>query len=161
MRLTPFLSIIATACLALAVHPSSAVGQTDGYPTISARSYTGGSATVSVKGAGGFDQEVPINAQASFSDGEKTWLQFGASGAPTPNVLITYGDGEVGVSVGRGKFIVTTGIAPGEPPQCKGGTTVTGASVDGQYTCPGVVSYDAGSGKMGKVDVEVRFSAKS
>ena len=57
--------------------------------------------------------------------------------------------------------MVTTGIAPGETPQCAGSTSVTGASVAGHYTCPGVVSYDAASGKMGKVDVEVRFTAKS
>ena len=98
---------------------------------------------------------------ASIGDGEMTWLQFGVSGADTPNALITYGNGEVGVSLGRGKFVVTTGIAPGEAPQCAGNTTVTGAAVAGHYTCPGVVSYDAGSGKMGKVDVEVRFTAKS
>ena len=161
MRLTRFLSIVATACLALAAPTSFAVGQTDGYPTISARSFTGGSATVSVKGAVKFDQEIAINTQASIGDGEMTWLQFGVSGADTPNALITYGNGEVGVSLGRGKFVVTTGIAPGEPPQCAGSTTVTGASVAGHYACPGVVSYDAASGKMGKVDVEVRFTAKS
>ena len=31
-----------------------------------------------------------------------TWLQSGVSGADTPNALITYGNGEVGVSLGQG-----------------------------------------------------------
>jgi hypothetical protein len=38
---------------------------------------------------------------------------------------------------------------------------VTGALVSGHYTCAGVVSHDAATSKMGKVDIEVRFTAKS
>jgi hypothetical protein len=50
---------------------------------------------------------------------------------------------------------------PGEQPQCSGGTEVTGTLVSGHYTCPDIVSYDSRTGKMGKVKIEVRFTAKS
>jgi hypothetical protein len=82
----------------------SASGQTSAVPKVSARQYTGGSATVSVRGATEFSAEVPLNTQASMSDGEMTWLQFGASGSEAPNALITYSLYEVGVSAGKGKF---------------------------------------------------------
>jgi hypothetical protein len=45
-------------------------------PAISARSYTSGSAIVKVTGSFQIDAEIPINTQASLSDGEMTWLQF-------------------------------------------------------------------------------------
>ncbi len=38
---------------------------------------------------------------------------------------------------------------------------MTGASVSGHYTCVGVVSHDPAASKMGKVDIEIRFTAKS
>ena len=161
MRRIRFSSTVAAAGLALAATTSPARGQTGGYPTISARQYTGGSAKLTVRGAVQFDQEVAINTQASISDGEMTWLQFGASGSETPNVLITYGNGEVGVSVGKGKFTVTAGNPPGEAAQCPGKAEVTATSITGHYTCKGATSYDAGTGKMSKVDVEVQFTAKS
>ena len=57
--------------------------------------------------------------------------------------------------------MATAGIVAGEAPQCSGTVQVTGASVTGHYTCAGVVSHDAATGKMGKVDIEIRFTAKS
>jgi hypothetical protein len=156
-----FSSSAAAAALALAAVASPALGQTGGFPTISARQYTGGSAKLTVKGAVQFEEEVAINTQASISDGEMTWLQFGASGAESPNALITYGNGEVGVSVGRGKFTVIAGNPPGETPQCAGKAEVTASSITAHYTCKGVTTYDSGSGKMGKVDIEVKFTAQS
>lgn len=132
------------------------------YPPISARMFTGGSVTVRVSGAASIDAEVPINTQASIADGEVTWLQFGVSGSDSPHALITYGQtGEVGVSVGRGKWVVTGGNQPGAPPQCPGQTAVTGSTVSGEYVCRGLTSYDAGSGKMSTVDIAVRFDATS
>jgi hypothetical protein len=151
---------VAAACLA-AASTSPAASQAGAPPTISARSFTGGSAAVTVTGTVEFTQDVPLNAQASFGDGEKTWIQFGASGAETPNALLTYGDGEVGVSVGRGRFVATAGIMVGDTPQCSGSAEVTAALVSGHYSCPGIVSYDAKTGKMGKVNIDVRFTAKS
>jgi hypothetical protein len=38
---------------------------------------------------------------------------------------------------------------------------VTGVSVSGHYTCVGVVSHDAATSKMGKVDIEIHFTSKS
>jgi hypothetical protein len=123
--------------------------------------FKSGSVTVTVTGSAKIDQEVPINTQASFGDGEMTWLQFGASGSAEPNVLITYGQGgETGVGVGRGKFIAIGEIMPGEKSQCSGDVKVTAVSVSGQYTCTGVVSHDPGAG-MGKVNITVRFTADS
>ncbi len=161
MRRIPFLSSGAAAGLALAVLASPAGGQTGGVPTISSRQFVGGSAKVTVSGSFQIDQEVAINTQASFGDGEMTWLQFGASGSEAPNVLITYQPGEVGITVGRGKFTATAGIITGEDPQCSGKAEVTATSVSGHYTCVGVGSYDPATSKMGKVDIEIRFTAKS
>jgi len=160
MRPIPFLARAVAIALALAVFTSPAAGQR-GFPTISGRSFNGGAATVTVTGDEQFAQQIAINTQASFGDGESTWLQFGASGSDAPNALITYGNGEVGITVGRGKLIATAGITPGEVPQCSGGADADGDSVTGHYTCHGVVSYDAATGKMGKVDIDIRFTAES
>jgi hypothetical protein len=162
MRRIPFLSGVVATGLALAVVASPTAGQTGGVPTISARQFVSGSAKVTVKGSLQIDQEVPINTKASYGDGEMTWLQFGVSGAETPNALITYGETkEIGITVGKGKFIATGSIVPGEDAQCSGKVEVTAASVSGHYTCVGIVSHDAATSKMGKVDIEVRFTAKS
>jgi hypothetical protein len=151
-------SSLAAAALALAAAAGPAAGQ---FPAISAGQYSVGSAKVTVQGAVQIDQDVPINPQASFSDGEMTWLQFGVSGSADPHALITYGASkEIGVSVGKGKFIVTAGIAPGEPPQCTGKTDVTGSLVSGRYSCKAITSHDGATGKLGTVDIEVVFTAK-
>jgi hypothetical protein len=157
----PLHSIVAASCLILSVLPSPVGGQTSGFPTISARQYTGGSTMLTVSGSARIDQEIPLNHQASYSDGEMTWLQFGASGSEAPNALITYGENqEIGISVGKGKFIVTGSIMSGEKSQCSGKVQVTKTEISGDYTGAGVASYDPATG-MGKVDIKVRFTAKS
>jgi hypothetical protein len=35
------------------------------------------------------------------------------------------------------------------------------SAISGHYTCPGLTSYDAATGKMGTVDIGIKFSAKS
>lgn len=147
--------------LILIVLASGLAGQSSQVPTISARQFSSGSAQVRVTGAERIDEEVTINAQASVGAGDMTWIQFGVSGAETPNALITYQPGELGISVSRGRFIATAGIMVGAAPQCSGSTEVTATSVSGHYTCAKVTSYDAGTGKMGEIDVEIRFTAKS
>ena len=133
-----------------------------GFPVISARQFTAGTAKLIVTGSFSINADVPINAQASFGDGEATWLQFGASGSDQPNVLITYGDTkEIGITVGRGKLIATGGIMPGETSQCSGKAEVTAKLITGRYTCRGVSSFDPATKKMGKVDIEITFTAKS
>jgi hypothetical protein len=135
MRRIPFLSSVVATGFLLAVAPSPADGQTGRPPTISERQFTGGSAKVTVTGSAQIDQEIAINTTASYGDGGMTWLQFGASGSEAPNALITYGeDGEIGITVGRGKLIATGGIIPGENSQCSGKTQVTGTSISGDYT---------------------------
>ncbi len=150
------------ACwLSLTFSPALARAQTTDFPTISQRQYTGGSARVTVSGSGTIDQEIPLNAAASYSDGEVTWLQFGISGSETPNSLITYGEmKEIGIAVSKGKFIATGGIMPGEKTECSGTVEVSETEISGDYTCSGVVSHDPVGG-TGKVDMKVRFTAKS
>jgi hypothetical protein len=161
MRRIRFLSSVVATGLFLAVVPSRAGGQTGRPPAISERQFTGGSVKVTVTGSTTIDQELAINTKASYGDGRMTWLQFGESGAEAPNVLITYGEtGETGITVGKGKFIATGGIIPGEDSQCSGKVQVTATSISGDYACVGVTSLDAGF-KMGKVDIKVRFTSKS
>ena len=162
MRPIPFLSRVVATGVILAVVPSSAVGQTDRPPAISERQFTGGSAKVTVTGFTKIDEDIAINTKASYGDGEMTWLQFGASGSEAPNALITYGeDGEIGISVAKGRLVATGGIIRGEKSQCSGKVQVTGTLISGDYTCAGVTSHDAATGKMEKVDIKVRFTAKS
>jgi hypothetical protein len=133
-----------------------------GFPTISQRQFAGGTAKLIVTGSFSISEDVPINVQASFGDGEATWLQFGNSGSEQPNVLITYGESrEIGISVGRGKLIATGGIMPGETSQCSGKVEVSAKLISGRYSCRGVSSYDPATGKMGKVDIDITFTAKS
>ena len=154
----------AASALLLATAAATPLGAqaTGGFPVISARQFTSGTAKLIVTGAFSINEDVAINAQASFGDGTMTWLQFGNSGSAQPNALITYGDTkEIGITVGRGKLIATGGIIPGEASQCTGKVDVKDKLIEGRYTCKGVSSYDPATGKMGTVDIEVTFTAKS
>lgn len=143
--------------LLLAAALAAAPGRTaDGVPTISPRGYVGGSAKVTVTGAFTINADIPINKQASMSDGEMTWLQFGVSGAAEPNMLLTVSSYEVGFGVARGKAIATAGAE-----DCTGDMVVGPQQVHGKYSCKGVTSYDPGTGQMGAVDIEIQFVATS
>lgn len=133
------------------------------FPVISGRTYTAGNAMVVLTGSFTIREEVAINTQASFSDGEMTWLQFGVSGSDRLDVLITYNSGsrEVGIGVGRGKIIATGGIMAGEKSECTGKAEVTATLVSGEYQCKGLTSHDPATGKLGTVDMTVSFTAKS
>jgi hypothetical protein len=135
--------------LSIAARPG--VGQVT---TISARYYGGGMVRMVVTGSIQINDSVAINQPASFSDGEMTWLQYGASGAATPNLLITYNESGYGIGVGLGKKIATA-----EPQHCTGSTQVKPDVITGEYRCKGVTSYDAGTGRMGNVDIHVIFTA--
>ena len=84
-------------------------------PVISGRTYGTGSAKVKVTGAFQFDAVIPINKQASFSDGEMTWIQYGDSGSEQPNLLVTVSLQELGFGIGLvagfGGMVGTTIIA--------------------------------------------------
>ena len=161
MRRIPVLAPVVAFGLAVCLLVSPAAAQTDGFPTISGRQFTGGSIKVTVTGSTTIAQEIPINTTASFGDGESTWLQYGASGAAEPNALITYSQTkETGITIGEGKFIVTGGILYGEKPTCSGKVSVTATLVSGSYACTGLTSKQAAGG-MGTVDVKVTFTAQS
>jgi hypothetical protein len=161
VRRIPILSSVAAIGMCLALFPSPAGAQTDGPPPISERQFTGGSVKVRVTGAAEIDQEIAINTKASYADGGMTWLPFGISGSEAPEALITYGEtGEIGISVGKGKLVATGGIIEGEKSQCAGKVQVSATLISGEYACTGVTSHDPATG-MGKVDIKVRFTAKS
>lgn len=133
------------------------VGEAAGrVPVISARTYVGGTAKVAVTGSFQIDADIPINTKASLSDGEMTWLQYGVSGSEPPEVLVTISTQEVGITVGRGRQTATIGAV-----NCTGKMNVAADLINGHYNCPGVTSYDPASGGMGKVDIQVSFSATS
>jgi len=165
MRSVSFCSSLVVAGMSLVVlavpaSPAGAQVVPDSViPVISARTYVSGSVTVIVKGSFQMNQVIEINKPASISDGEMTWLQFGASASASGDVLVTYGedigDG-VGVHVGKGKPTATAGSE-----LCTGELSITATLLSGHYTCPGVVSYDPSTGRMGQVDIEITFSAKS
>lgn len=156
-RLTALLS--AGALIGVAI-PAGA--QESAYPPISKREFVGGSVKVKVTGMFTIDGELQLNKQASIGDGEMTWLQYGASGSAEPNALITFTQTkEVGINVARGKLTSITGVTPGEKSICTGKVEVTATLISGHYTCKGAASYDPATFKMGKVDIEVEFTAKS
>jgi hypothetical protein len=160
MRSTSLMSIAVGLCVS--VHALPVAAQESSYPPISKREFMDGSIKVKVTGTFSIDEDVQINTKASIGDGEMTWLQFGASGSAEPNALITFNTmGETGITVGRGKLITTGGIMPGEKSQCTGKVEVMAKLISGHYTCKGVSSYDPVTSKMGKVDIEVNFTAKS
>jgi hypothetical protein len=125
-------------------------------PTVSQRMFSAGTAKLVVTGAFQVSADVPINAKASFSDGEKTWIQFGASGAKEPNVLVTYGDGDTGIIVGSGSWTATA-----EGQHCSGQADVTATSVAGKYTCKGVTAFDKKSMKMSPIEITLTFTSKT
>lgn len=143
---------ITTAALSLTVAAQDAAAP----PVIGARSYISGTARILVNGSFQVNEVVALNTQASFSDGEMTWMQFGVSGAETPNALVTVSPYEVGVTVARGKSLATAGAA-----NCTGKMVVTANAVRGRYRCPGITSHDPGAAGLGKVDIEIEFTAGS
>jgi hypothetical protein len=161
MHRAPHSPAVLCAGLLLAGIAAPLAAQDGRPPAISQRQFSGGSAKVTVTGSFTVDQEIPINTQASISDGESTWLQFGASGAAEPNILITYGEtGETGIIAGKGKSSATGVITPGEKSDCAGTVKVTPTLVSAEYTCRGITSYEPGKG-MGTVDIKVAFTATS
>lgn len=125
-------------------------------PVIGGRTYSTGSAKVKVTGTFQVDAVIPINKQASFSDGEMTWIQYGDSGSEQPNLLVTVSPQELGFGIGLGKKVSTAG---GE--QCSGNMDVKPTMITGHYKCPGITSYDPRDGKMGKVTIEIVMTAGS
>jgi hypothetical protein len=125
-------------------------------PVISARTYTSGHIQVTVSGHFDIDASPELNTQASISDGEYTWIQYGASGSEAPNATVTIGQGDMGISVGVGRYVAT-----GTSTECTMTTDVTAARVSGQFVCPKVTGYSQADGSMGDVRIEIEFDANS
>jgi len=145
---------------AAAVQPTDVPGGTGAVLAISNRTYTSGSVHAKVTGFFAADGSQDLNKPASITDDGHTWLQYGASGAPELNVLFTNDESmaENGVNIGIGPYTVTATSTSGE---CKTKFDVAPATVSGHYSCTGSTGYDKNSGQMGKVDIEVDFSAGS
>jgi hypothetical protein len=125
-------------------------------PVISARTYTTGHIQVNVSGHFDIDASPELNTQASISDGEYTWIQYGASGSEAPNATVTIGQGDMGISVGVGRYVAT-----GTSTECTMTTEVTAARVSGHFICPKVTGYSQADGSMGDVKIEIEFDANS
>lgn len=85
-----------------------------------------------------------------------TWVQFGISGSAEPNALMTYSDLEIGITVGKGRNVATA-----EASLCSGASDVSATTVAGHYECKGIDSYNPATGEMGRVDIEIVFTANS
>jgi hypothetical protein len=125
-------------------------------PEISARTYTAGHIQVTVKGFFEIDASPALDTKASVSDGEYSWIQYGASGEAAPNATVTIGNGDIGISVAVGKFVAT-----GTGTECTITTDVTPARVSGHLSCPKVTGYNQSDGTMGDVSIEIDFEANS
>jgi len=125
-------------------------------PVISARTYTTGHIQVNVSGQFDIDASPELNTQASISDGEYTWIQYGASGSEAPNATVTIGEGDIGISVGVGRYIAT-----GTSTNCSMTTNVTATRVSGHFMCPKITGYNQAEGTMGDVRIEIDFEASS
>jgi hypothetical protein len=125
-------------------------------PQISKRTFSSGTAKLKVTGSFAVDEEIGINKQASIADDGQTWLQYGSSGSDSANVLVTVQPEEVGIGPGKGKDGATAGAD-----LCKGKLVVTPALVTGNYKCTGVTSYNSKTRQMGKIDIEITFTANT
>ncbi len=125
-------------------------------PVISARTYTSGTISIAASGFFTINASPELNKPASLSDGGYTWIQFGDSGAQTPNATITIGEGEVGATIGQGPYTATGGSA-----ECSPKIDVTAAAVVGHFSCTGITGYNNSDGSMGKVNFEIDFTASS
>ena len=123
-------------------------------PQISKRTFSDGTARLKISGTFSLNEEIAINKAASIADDGQIWLQYGSSGSDSANVLVTVQPDEVGISPAKGKQTATAGAD-----NCKGKLVVTPALVTGNYKCTGVTSYDQKTRQMGKVDIEISFTA--
>ena len=127
---------------------------------ISSRTYTDGSVKTKVTGFFEVDGSQELNKPASITDDGHTWIQYGVSGAQELNVLFTNAEdlAENGVIIGIGPYTVTATSTSGE---CRTTFDVKPATIAGHYSCSGSTGYNNKTGQMGKVDIEVDFSAGS
>lgn len=126
---------------------------------ISERTYTSGTVKAKVTGFFTVDGTQQLG-QSGLTDDDQTWIPYGTSGAQELNVLFTNSTdmAEHGVTIGYGPYIVTATSTSGE---CRTKVDVQPATVTGHYSCKGVTAQNNQTREMGKVDIEVEFSAGS
>lgn len=125
-------------------------------PVVSARTYKAGYMNLKVSGFFDIDASPALDTVASISDGGYTWIQYGKSGEAPPAATVTIGNGDIGISVGVGRFVAT-----GTTIECEITTEVTPSKVSGHYSCPKVAGYNQETRQMGDVKIEVDFEATS
>ena len=159
MRRIPILFSLAATCLLGPVR-TIGKGQASPIPTISNRQFTGGSAKVKVTGSSQIDADVPINTQASISNDGHVWIQYGASGAPTPNLLDHRARRRAWIRRGQGQIH--------RHRQYHGGRRgpMLGQDRCDAHWCLGTIPVRGSSPTMprramGKVNIEVTFTATS
>jgi hypothetical protein len=159
--MTSLISRVALVLLGLGGFAQSLSAQRH-YPPISARQFVSGNIHIKVTGAFAMNETVALNTMASIGLADMTWLQYGVSGSAQPEALITFNDtNEIGILVAHNKLQATGGVGGNEKPWCTGKVDVTAKGITGQFSCASVTSYDQGTKKMGKVKIEVRFTAES
>lgn len=123
---------------------------------ISGRTYKAGYMNLKVSGFFDIKASPALDTVASISDGEYTWIQYGKSGEAPPAATVTIGQGDMGISVGVGRFVAT-----GTTIECEITTEVTPTKVSGHYSCPKVSGYNTDTRAMGDVKIEADFEATS
>lgn len=125
-------------------------------PVVSERTYKAGYMNLKVSGFFDINASPALDTVASISDGEYTWIQYGKSGEAPPAATVTIGNGDIGISVGVGRFVAT-----GTTIECEITTEVTPSKVSGHYSCPKVSGYNTDTRVMGDVKIEADFEATS
>lgn len=124
-------------------------------PPISARSYSGGSTPVTVTGAFGINTSVALEAPASLSDGQKTWLNYGIDQS-TGMVGIELTEDGIGLNIGYGSWYATY---MGEG--CTWDVDVADTVVSGHISCSDIGAVNEEDGSTGTVSIELDFTANS
>ena len=139
--------------------PSPTPGPGTTIPTISARSYTGGSTPVTVTGSFGFSSTIALHPPASYSDGTETTLSYGWF-LGSDGLLLAFSQREgadgLGLNVQSGPWIATY-LGEG----CTWEVEVTDVTLSGHVSCTDIPAVNEADGTTGVVDIELDFSADS
>jgi hypothetical protein len=125
-------------------------------PVISDRTYKVGHMNLKVSGFFDINASPALDAPPSITSDGNTWIQYGKSGEAPPNATFTVGNGDMGISVGVGRFVAT-----GTTIECEITTEVTPTRVSGHFSCPKVSGYNMDTRVMGDVKIEADFEATS
>lgn len=154
---TPTPTATARATPIATASPTPAPGVT--VPSISARTYSGGSAPVAVTGSFTFGSTLALLPQDAFSDGTETTLNYGFQLDPGGMLLVfserTGADG-LGLNVNYGPWMATY-LGEG----CTWEVEVTDVTLSGHISCTDIPAVNEADGTTGTVDIELDFAANS